>query len=109
MVGAVLALPAELELVDPVAEDFQMLIRVTDKQLTIAATDPVIVDLGRAALHALGDEADPPGTIRGDLPVSASLSNVWQALRDSLGVIQRRATLPSDSPGKPDHPGTEAA
>ena len=42
-------------------------------------------------------------------PVSASLSNVWQALHDSLGVIQRRATPPPDSAGKPDHPGTEAA
>jgi ATP-dependent Clp protease ATP-binding subunit ClpC len=87
----------------------QMLIRVTDTQLTIEATDPVIVDLGRAALQALGDQADPPGTIRGDLPASGSLSNVWQALHDSLGVIQRRAALPPDSPGKPDHPGTEAA
>ena len=71
-----------------------MLIRVTDEQLTIEATDPVIVALGHAALQALGDEADPPGTIRGDLPASASLSNVWQALHDSLGAIQRRATLP---------------
>jgi ATP-dependent Clp protease ATP-binding subunit ClpA len=87
----------------------QMLIRITDKQLTIEATDPVIVDLGRAALQALGDQADPPGTIRGDLPASASLSNVWQALHDSLGDIQRRAALPADSPGKPDHPGAEAA
>ena len=93
----------------------QMLIRVTDKQLTIEATDPVIVDLGRAVLHALGDKADPPGTIRGDLPVSASLASVWQALHDSLGAIQRRATLPADPPGspgdpdKPDQPGTEAA
>ncbi len=87
----------------------QMLIRITDKQLTIEATDPVIVDLGRAALRALGDQADPPGTIRGDLPASASLSNVWQALHDSLGDIQRRAALPADSPGKPDRPGTEAA
>src|SRR5258706_136484 len=87
----------------------KMLIRLTDKQLTIEATDPVIVDLGRAALRALGDQADPPGTIRGDLPASASLSNVWQALHDSLGDIQRRAALPADSPGKPDRPGTEAA
>ncbi len=93
----------------------QMLIRVTDQQLTIEATDPVIVDLGRAALHALGEKASPPGTIRGDLPVSASLANVWQALYESLGVIQRRATLPTEptgSPGnpeKPDQPGTEAA
>ena len=92
-----------------------MLIRVTDQQLTIEATDPVIVDLGRAALHALGDTANPPGTIRGDLPVSASLANVWQALYESLGAIQRRATLPTEPPGspgnpeKPDQPGTEAA
>jgi ATP-dependent Clp protease ATP-binding subunit ClpA len=87
----------------------QMLIRVTDTQLTIEATDPVIVDLGRAALQALGEQAEPPGTIRGDLPASASLSNVWQALHDSLGDIRRRAALPPHSPGKPDHPGTEAA
>ena len=90
----------------------QMLIRVTDKQLTIEATDPVIVDLGRAALQALGEKASPTGTIRGDLPVSASLANVWQALHGSLEAIQRRATLPADPPGSPsdpDQPGTEAA
>ena len=93
----------------------QMLIRVTDKQLTIEATDPVIVGLGRAALHALGEKADPAGTIRGDLPVSASLANVWQALHDSLEAIQRRAALPAEppgspgSPGQPDQPGNEAA
>jgi hypothetical protein len=51
----------------------------------------------------------------GDLPASASLSTVWQALHDSLGVIQRRAALPAesagspDSPDKPDQPGTKAA
>jgi ATP-dependent Clp protease ATP-binding subunit ClpC len=86
----------------------QMLIRVTDKQLTIEATDPVIVDLGRGALHALGDKADPPDTIRGDLPISASLATVWQALHDSLGAIQRRAALPPEapaSPARPDQPG----
>jgi ATP-dependent Clp protease ATP-binding subunit ClpC len=93
----------------------QMLIRVTDNQLTIEATDPVIVELGRATVHALGDTASPPGTIRGDLPISASLSAVWQTLHDSLGIIQRRATLPADSPPLPsDHdtpvpPGHEAA
>jgi ATP-dependent Clp protease ATP-binding subunit ClpA len=93
----------------------QMLIRVTDNQLTVEATDPVIVDLGRAALHALGEEANEAGTIRGDLPASASLARVWQALHDSLGAIQRRATSPeepSGSPGhpdQPDQPGTEAA
>jgi ATP-dependent Clp protease ATP-binding subunit ClpA len=93
----------------------QMLIRVTDNQLTIEATDPVIVDLGRAALHALGEKANPAGTIRGDLPASASLAHVWQALHDSLVAIQRRATSPAEpsgspgNPDKPDQPGTEAA
>ena len=88
-----------------------MLIRVTDHQITIEATDQVIVDLGRAALEALGDKADPPGTIRGDLPASASLVNVWQALHDSLEVIQRRAAQPPGSmdPDHPNKPGTEAA
>ena len=97
-----------------------MVIRVTENQLTLEASDPVIVERGRAAIHALGGEAGPPDAIRGDLPVSASLSTVWQALHESLGVIQRRATLPPESPspdyhagsgepGKPDPPGTEAA
>jgi ATP-dependent Clp protease ATP-binding subunit ClpC len=90
----------------------QMLIRVTGDQVTIEATDLAIVTLGRAALEALGDKASPAGTIRGDLPESASLAHVWQALHDSLGVIGRRATLPAESPGSPsdpDQPGTEAA
>jgi len=85
----------------------QMVIHVTDDKLMIEAADPVIVESGRAALRALGDEADPPGTIRGDLPASASLSTVWQALQDSLGVIERRAAPPASAP--PDKPGTEAA
>src|ERR1700722_3402207 len=87
----------------------QMLIRVTDDQVTIEATDQVIVDLGRAALAALGDKTSPPGTIRGDLAESFSLANVWQALHDSLGVIARRATLPAGSPEDPNQPETEAA
>ena len=90
----------------------QMVIQVTGERLTIEATDPAIIEAGRAALDALGDRADPPGTIRGDLPVSASLSTVWQALRDSLEAIQRRAAQPAGSPGQPDQagkPGTEAA
>jgi ATP-dependent Clp protease ATP-binding subunit ClpC len=88
----------------------QMVIRVTDDKLTIEASDPAIIEAGRAALQAIGDAADPPGTIRGDLPVCTSLSTVWQALDDSLGVIQRRAALPAESaPGGPDKPGTEVA
>src|SRR6266568_2861010 len=101
---------------DEPAEDAgrrQMLIRAAEDRLTIEATDQVIVRLGRAALAALGDQADPPDTIRGDLPASASLSNVWQALRDSLEDIRRRATSPGDSPGPvepgPAEPGTEVA
>ena len=69
----------------------QLLIRVTDQQLTVEVTDPVLVARGRAALLALGDRAQPPGTIRGDLPVSHSLSPVWQALYDSLETIRRHA------------------
>ncbi len=69
----------------------QMLIKVSSDQVTIEVTDPAIVCLGQTALSALGDRADPAGTIRGDLPDSASLSAVWQALRDSLTFIQQRA------------------
>ena len=90
----------------------QMVIHVTDERLTIEAADPVIVEAGRAALQALGDQAGPDGTIRGDLPACASLSTVWQALQDSLGAIQRRAAPPSQPSGSPDEPGkpgTEAA
>jgi hypothetical protein len=91
-------------------------IHVVGDKLTIEAADPVIIEAGRAALRALGDEAVPPGTIRGDQPAAASLSTVWQALHDSLGVIQRRATLPAESrpaeqppaePGEPQEPATD--
>jgi len=86
----------------------QMVIQVTDDKLTVEASDPVIIKAGLAALRAVAGAADPAGTIRGDLPVSASLSNVWQALEDSLGVIERRATLPAESAQDgPDKPGTE--
>jgi ATP-dependent Clp protease ATP-binding subunit ClpA len=87
----------------------QMIIRVADDRLTIEAADPVIIAAGRAALQALGDQADPADTIRGDLPACASLSVVWQALHDSLGAIQRRTALPAENQGSPDKPGTEAA
>src|SRR5215472_6122928 len=72
----------------------QMVIHVTGERLTIEATDPVIIEAGRAALHALGDQASPPGTIRGDLPACASLSTPWQARRatgrDRLRPAARR-------------------
>jgi ATP-dependent Clp protease ATP-binding subunit ClpC len=82
----------------------QMVIQVTGERLTLEATDPVITEAGRAALQALGDQASPPGTIRGDLPACAGLSTAWQALHDSLHSIQRRAALPADSPGTPGEP-----
>jgi ATP-dependent Clp protease ATP-binding subunit ClpA len=75
----------------------QLVIHVTDDRLTIQATDPVLVKAGREALAALGDQAEPRDTIRGDLPASASLARVWQALLESLADIQRRTT-PSAEP-----------
>jgi len=65
-----------------------MVIRVSENSVTIEATDPALVELGQAALRALGGEGD---TIPGDLPTSASLATVWQALHDSLEDIRHRA------------------
>jgi ATP-dependent Clp protease ATP-binding subunit ClpA len=90
----------------------QMVIQVTDDKLTVEATDPVIVEAGRAALRALGDEAETSGTIRGDQPASESLAKVWLALQDSLGIMHRRAALPAEAPVPPEgpaKPGPEAA
>jgi ATP-dependent Clp protease ATP-binding subunit ClpC len=91
----------------------QMLIHATEDKLTIEMTDKTAIRLGRAALEALGDQGDPPDTIRGDLPVSASLSGVWLQVTGSLEDIRRRAASPADSPGnaklKPTEPGSDAA
>ena len=92
----------------------QMVIRVADDRITIEATDPVSVQAGREALHALGDLARPDGAIPGDLPACSSLTAVWQALVDSLTSIRRQATLParsgaSDSPDQPGDPEPSAA
>jgi ATP-dependent Clp protease ATP-binding subunit ClpA len=85
----------------------QMRIEVTEQALRLEATDPVIVGLGREAITALGAQAEAPagqddsagttGVIRGDLPASASLSVVWQALRDSLDDIRSQAAPPGQS------------
>jgi len=69
-----------------------MLIRVSDSSLTIETTDQDIVSLGLAAADAVSDQVDQPGTIPGDLPASAGLSAVWQALRTSLEDIRQRST-----------------
>jgi ATP-dependent Clp protease ATP-binding subunit ClpC len=69
-----------------------MTLRVTDTSLTMEATDPDIIKAAKAAVEALGDQADPAGTIRGDLPESVTLGSVWLALNASLQNISRRAT-----------------
>jgi ATP-dependent Clp protease ATP-binding subunit ClpA len=68
----------------------QMRIQVSEDRLTIEATDRSIVGLGRAALESLGDEAGQDGVIAGDLPVSASFSDLWQAVKESLEDVIRR-------------------
>jgi ATP-dependent Clp protease ATP-binding subunit ClpA len=77
-----------------VAGGRQMVIHVGEDRVTIEAADPVIVAAGQAALSALGDEAGADDTIRGDEPAGASLSSVWQALRESLATIQQQGTAP---------------
>jgi ATP-dependent Clp protease ATP-binding subunit ClpC len=88
----------------------QMLIRVTPEKVTIEATDQLIIRIGQAALAALGEEAD---VIHGSAPAAASLTNVWQALHDSLEAIQHRAEPPAKpatqlDPDSPEQPGAEA-
>jgi ATP-dependent Clp protease ATP-binding subunit ClpA len=85
-----------------------MVLRVTDTSLIIEATDPDIVKAAQAAAEALGGQADPPGTIRGDLPESVSLGGVWLALNASLQNIRTRATAAQAKAGEA-QPGPENA
>ena len=78
----------------------QMVIRVDQDKITIEAADQTIVSLGQAAIGALGQQADPHGTIDGSLPASGSLSDLWLALRDSLNDIRQRAGRPAAPPEK---------
>ena len=71
----------------------QMTIRVAEDQLTIEASDAVLINLGRAAVTALGSQAREPDTISGDLAVAASLSRVWLAIRDALDAVRQRAAM----------------
>ena len=88
----------------------QVVIRVTADRLTLETADPVLVKAGNEALAALGDQAEPPGTIRGDLPASASLSRAWQALLESLKDIQQRAaSAGSSAEPSAGPPGSESA
>jgi len=84
----------------------QMLITVTDDRLTLEASDPEIIELGRAAadaLRAAGSASEPgeSGVIRGDDPLSGSLGPVWQALHHGLADIRRRASAAAEPPAKP--------
>ena len=74
----------------------QMVIHVGEDRLTIEAADPLIVAASQAALRALGEDAVASGMIRGDMAACASLSTVWQALRDSLTSIKQDAA-PSEA------------
>jgi len=87
----------------------QMVIRVSEDSVTVEAKDPLIIEAGQAAVRAVSGKPDTAGSIRGDEPVSASLGAVWQALHNSLGLIERRATLPPQPSGQPGEPGGEAA
>jgi ATP-dependent Clp protease ATP-binding subunit ClpA len=83
-----------------------LVLRVTDTSLTIEATDPDIIKAAQAAAEALGGQANPPGTIRGDLPESVTLGGVWLALNASLRNIRTRATAAKTKAGQP-QPGPE--
>ncbi len=80
-----------------------MAVRVTGGGLVLEVTDSALQGLAQAAVEALGDQAPEPGTIPGGLPVSASLAQVWLALRDSLEDIRQRAAggaAGASGPGK---------
>ena len=85
-----------------------LVLRVTDTSVTIEATDPDIVKAAQAAAKALGDRADPPGTIRGDLPDSVTLGGVWLALQASLENIRRRAIVAQRAKAGEAEPGQPA-
>ena len=83
----------------------QMAVRVTGGGLVLEVTDPALQALAQAALEALGDRVTEPGSISGDLPASASLAQVWLAVRDSLEDIRVAAAGGSPSPGRPQEGG----
>jgi ATP-dependent Clp protease ATP-binding subunit ClpA len=69
----------------------QLTVRVSQTAVTLEATDPALLAVGHAALDALGDRAGPGGAVPGTLPAAAGLTSAWQALRDGLDDIRRRA------------------
>jgi ATP-dependent Clp protease ATP-binding subunit ClpC len=86
----------------------QMRLRVTDEMVTIEATDPTLLELGRLALDAVADDLTDDGAISGELPAAASLSAVWRALHDALGDVRRRGSgAVSESEPEPEAPPDE--
>jgi ATP-dependent Clp protease ATP-binding subunit ClpA len=85
----------------------QMRIRVSDDRVTIEATDQAIVGLGRAALESLGGQAGQEWVIPGHQPVTASFSDLWEALKESLEDVIRRAA-PGTGEEKEEPPGESA-
>jgi ATP-dependent Clp protease ATP-binding subunit ClpC len=79
----------------------QMLVRTAEGRLTLETADPALIGLAQAAARALGDRAGNAETIPGDLPESASLGQVWLALRDSLHDIRRRANAGKETGQEP--------
>ena len=87
-----------------------MTIRLDGERVIVEAADPVILDAAKAALSAAGDDQTST-VINGDTPVAASLSNVWQALRDSLESIERTANAAAEAqaPEASDPPDASAS
>ena len=77
----------------------QLTVRVSQTAVILEATDPVLLAAGQAALDTLGDQAGPGGAIPGTLPAAAGLTGAWQALRDGLDDIRRRAGAGPAEPG----------
>ncbi len=77
----------------------KMIIRTAPMRVTVEIADSTLADLAAAAVEALGDQAGADGVIRGDLPAGVSLGHVWQAVRDSLEDVRRRAVSESGAPG----------
>ncbi len=73
-------------------------IRVDASRVAVEMTDPTLVELAHAALDAVGDQTDEPGTIAGHLAVSTSTANVWRVVHESLDDIRRRALASTPEP-----------
>ena len=83
-----------------------MAVRVTGGGLVLEVTDPALQALAQAAVEALGDRVTEPGSIPGDLAVSASLARVWLAMRDSLETSGWRRPGGSPGPGQQGQEGS---